>query len=270
MKRAAVLGHPISHSLSPKLHGYWLKKYQIDGLYEAIDTPPEILSERLSQLMSEGYKGVNLTVPLKELAMPLMDELTETACQIGAVNTVTFHQGKFCGDNTDAYGFIANLEQHVSNISNYLNHAVIIGAGGAARAVIAGLLVRGVKRITLTNRTLNKAEKLAEMSSVIEVVEWEKRNEYLSDATLLINTTSLGMDKQPPLSLSIETLPPNALVTDIVYHPLQTDLLKESIKRDNNIVTGIGMLIHQAVPAFKAFYGQKVELDEQLTKILLS
>ncbi len=269
MKRAAVLGHPISHSLSPKLHGYWLEKYKIAGSYEAIDTPPKILGERLFQLKEEGFSGVNLTVPLKEAVLPLLDELSITAKEIGAVNTVTFKDGKMIGDNTDAYGFIQNLQNEAENLTPYLNHAFVIGAGGAAKAVISGLISVGVKKITVVNRTLEKAKIIAKMSENIEVLEWEKRNESLSSVSLLVNSTSLGMKGQPALPLSLESLAVNALVTDIVYNPLHTELLKLAKQRGNYIVDGLGMLIHQAVPAFESFYGIKPELDNELKDGLL-
>lgn len=268
--RAAILGHPISHSLSPKLHGYWLRKYHIIGSYEAIDTAVEELSKRLSQLKEEGYSGVNLTVPLKEKVIPYLDEISETAKQIGAVNRVTFQNGKLYGDNTDAYGFIENLKSEIGNLAPYLNHAVIIGAGGASRAVIAALITAGVDKISLTNRTMEKAHHLAKMSPAIKVIEWEKRHESLSDASLVVNTTSLGMKNQPALALNLELLPVNALVTDIVYSPLHTELLKQAKARGNKTVDGLGMLIHQAVPAFESFYGIKPEVDEEIRAELLN
>ncbi len=270
MKRAAVLGYPISHSLSPKLHGYWLKKYGIEGDYEAIKTSPEFLGERISKLKEEGYTGVNLTVPLKEQVTPYLDQISAKAKLIGAVNTVTFKDEKIHGDNTDAYGFIENLREGVENLSPYLNHAIILGAGGAARAVIAGLLAEGVTQITLLNRTRSKAEALAEMHPSIQVEDWKNSSESLSAASLLINTTSLGMKNQPELELNLESLPVNALVTDIVYNPLHTMLLKQAAERGNPTVDGLGMLIHQAVPAFEAFFGIKPEADKTIRDGLIT
>jgi len=269
MKRAAVLGHPIGHSLSPRLHGYWLKKYGIEGEYSAIDTPPEKLADTLSQLNSEGYAGVNLTVPLKETVLPLLDEITPLAAQIGAANTVTFHAGKMRGDNTDAYGFIENLRS-VGDLTPYLTHCVVLGAGGAARAVVAGLLGAGAARITLINRDRKKAESLAAGRAAIQVEDWEKRDQAIENATLLVNATSLGMKGQPELPLDLKWLPVNALVTDIVYNPLQTMLLKQAAARGNQTVDGLGMLIHQAVPAFKAFFATQPETDTQLRHELIT
>lgn len=270
MKKAAVLGYPISHSLSPKLHGYWLNKHKINGTYEAIETSADELDYRLNQLKGEGYSGVNLTVPLKEKVIPLLDNISDTAKAIGAVNCVSFCDGNIIGDNTDAYGFIENLRSSVDGLDSYLGHAVIIGAGGAARAVIAGLIEEGVKKITLTNRTFEKADNLSKMHKSIEVIPWEKRSDCLSDANLLVNTTSLGMKNQPELLLNLNLLPVNALVTDIVYNPLHTKLLEQANLRGNNIVDGLGMLIHQAVPAFERFYGIKVKADEELRNGLLA
>ena len=270
MKKAAVLGYPISHSLSPKLHGYWLEKCQIKGSYEAIETKPEKLDETLSRLVKAGYSGVNLTVPLKEAVMPLLDEISPEARKIGAANTVIFSDGKMRGHNTDAYGFIENLKAGIEGeLSDYLDQVVILGAGGAARAVIVGLLDEGAKKITLLNRTRKKAEMLAKIDTRIQVKDWEKRTESLSDASLLVNTTSLGMQKMPVLDISLSALPVNALVTDIVYHPLITPLLEQANQRGNLTVDGLGMLIHQAVPAFEMFFDQKPKIDERIRDELL-
>jgi shikimate dehydrogenase len=268
MKRAAVLGHPIEHSLSPKLHGYWLKKYSIEGSYEAIDTPPEALEERLKELSDKGYSGVNLTVPLKETVIPLLSSSSQTAQMIGAVNTLTFTPQGYHGDNTDAYGFIQNLKSSV-NLYDYKNHAIIIGAGGAAKAIIAGLLQEGFPQLTLINRTRARAEALQAMSEKIRVIDWQDREEIISEASLLVNTTSLGMKNQPELELSLSALPQTALVTDIVYNPLQTYLLQQASDRGNLIVQGLGMLIHQAVPAFEAFFGREPQPDPALEEALL-
>lgn len=270
MKKAAVLGSPISHSFSPRLHHYWLEKHQLEGNYEAIDTPKHMLAERLAMLKEAGYKGVNLTLPLKQAVIPLLDNLSETAQKIGAVNLVTFKQGEMNGDNTDAYGFIQNVKSHPSWSDKSLTHAVILGAGGASRAVIAGLQHAGAKQISLLNRTHEKAKQLTEEFSVVTALPWEKRSEALSEASLLANCTSLGMMGENPLDLSIDKLPVNALVTDIVYNPLETILLRKAKERGNPVVDGLGMLIHQAVPAFEAFYGIKVEADEKLRHGLIT
>lgn len=268
MKKAAVLGHPISHSLSPKLHNYWLKKYNINGEYIAIDTPAEILAQRLTQLIGAGYSGVNLTIPLKEQVLPLLDEISDQAKQIGAVNTVIFSQGKIIGKNTDAYGFIENLREDIGNISQYVKHPVVLGAGGAARAVISGLLAEGAEQIILLNRTRETAEIISKMHPAIKVEDWDKRSNILEDASLLVNTTSLGMKNQPDLDISLKYLPVNTLVTDIVYNPLKTKLLEQAEVRGNKVVDGLGMLIHQAAPAFEEFFGQKPEVDEEIRGIL--
>ena len=260
--RAAVLGHPIAHSLSPRLHGYWLQQLGINGQYEAIDTPPQDLADRLTQLQQAGYRGVNLTVPLKEAVLPLLSHLSPQAQRMGAVNTITFHANGLRGENTDAYGFIANVQHEVESLKPYLSHAVVLGAGGAARAVLCGLLDAGVQRITLSNRTRHKAEALQALDAAsIQIIDWEQREAALCDASLLVNTTALGMQGKAALELSLDALPVSALVTDIVYAPLHTPLLQQAQARGNRIVTGLGMLVHQAVPAFEAFFGQRPVVD---------
>lgn len=269
MMRAAVLGHPISHSLSPLLHGHWLQHYGISGKYEAIDTPPELLAERLSQLNEKGYQGVNLTVPLKQQVLPLLDTISPLAERIGAVNTLTFKDGQLHGENTDAFGFVENLHQAVENLAPFLHQAVVLGAGGASRAVVAGLLQAGAESILLLNRSRDKADALAQMDERIHTAEWANRNEALQGATLLVNTTSLGMQGQPALEIDLSALPQSALVTDIVYQPLITPLLQAAKQRGNPIVDGLGMLIYQAVPAFEQFFGTRPEVTSALRETLL-
>ena len=276
-KRAAVLGFPIHHSLSPRLHGYWLQHYGINGLYEAIETPPEALRSALQQLAAtDGFQGCNLTVPLKERVLPLLDHIDPLAAAIGAANTITYHNQQWHGTNTDAYGFIENLRQHVPTVSPYLSRCVVLGAGGAGRAVIAGLLQEGAQHITLLNRSTERAETVAHAmqqaalgSAVFDIGNWDNRQDYLSGATLLVNTTSLGMTGQPPLELALDTLPVNALVTDIVYSPLITPLLAHAQARGNKVVDGLGMLLHQAQPAFEAFYGTYPAVTPALRELVI-
>jgi shikimate dehydrogenase len=286
--KAAVLGHPISHSLSPRLHGYWLQEKEINGRYEAIDTPPERLAATLQQLAAQGYAGVNLTVPLKEAVLPLLDEVDETARAIGAANLVIFTHGRMRGYNTDAYGFVENLRQALAlqskKLEDYTRHAVLLGAGGAARAVMAGLIEAGVKRVTLSNRSRSKAERLAEdfqkfasshapaqgdSSLNIQVMDWQKREQALEDASLLVNSTALGMQGKPPLQIELAGLPGDALVTDIVYQPLQTQLLQQASARGNLTVDGLGMLLYQAQPAFEKFFGPLPQVTQALRDAIL-
>lgn len=270
-KIAGVIGHPISHSLSPKLHGFWLDRYQIDGTYIPLAVVPSDLKDVIVSLPKMGLRGVNITVPHKEAVMEWMDEIEDVAIRIGAVNTIVIKEGKLIGTNTDAYGFIRNIlaSQPVSWKID-AGKAVVIGAGGAARAVIAGLQDASVSEIILTNRTRSKAEELAaHLGGNITVIDWKAREAALENANLLVNTTSLGMIGQPPLVLDISALPTSALVTDIVYKPLETALLKAARERGNKTVDGLGMLLHQAVRGFEAWFGVKPEVTQELRQFVL-
>ena len=227
MKHAAVFGYPVKHSLSPRLHGYWLRQYGIDGVYDALEVTPEQLQPTLLSLKEKRFCGVNLTVPHKEAAFAYMDHVEDVAQRIGAVNTVVVQQdGTLLGRNTDAYGFIENLKAHTDNLTPYLKKVVVLGAGGAARAVCVALLDAGAEEIIILNRTRKKAEILRqEFGNLFQTGDWEERNTLLSGATLLANTTSLGMQGMPPLELSLEKLPSQTLVTDIVYTPSVTPSL---------------------------------------------
>jgi shikimate dehydrogenase len=268
LRRAAVLGYPISHSLSPVLHGYWLQHYHLAGSYEAIETKPEDLAIRLKTLQDAGYAGVNLTVPLKETVLPLLDEITPLAAQMGAVNTVVFKDGKTIGYNTDAEGFARNIAP--MNFSA-LQKAIVLGAGGAARAVIAALVAEGAQHIIILNRSMEKAEALSALHpQICQVQPWEARDAALAEADLLVNTTSLGMKNQPELVINLAALPRTALVTDIVYNPLHTALLQAAAQRGNPTVDGLGMLLYQAVPAFEHFFGIRPEVTEELRRYIYS
>lgn len=269
-KKAAVLGYPVHHSRSPRLHGYWLKYYNIAGSYEAIEVAPENLATTLKSLPEKGFTGCNLTLPHKEAALAIMDEIDATARMIGAVNTVVVRGGKLCGSNSDVYGFIQNLKQH-ARLSDYAHKAVILGAGGAARAVLYALLQEGFGDITITNRTQARAQDLAAhfADNRIRVVGWERRDASLEVAGLLVNTTSLGLSGQPPLELSLAALPTKALVTDIIYSPLITPLLQRASERGNKVVDGLGMLLHQAVPGFEAWFGLRPEVTPELRAVVL-
>jgi shikimate dehydrogenase len=276
MKKAAVLGFPIHHSLSPKLHGYWLKKYGIEGSYEAIEVRPGTLGVTFSRLIQEGYVGWNITIPHKEEALHLMHTIDETAKQIGAVNTVVVDkEGKLKGYNTDAFGFIQNLKhQHTGALANKI--VMVLGAGGAARAVISGLLMQkendqSVKAILVTNRSSEKAEQLvAYFGKKLTFIPWNEKEKVLNQVDILVNTTSLGMQGSPELEINLTTLPITSLVTDIVYKPLSTTLLKRATERGNPIADGIGMLLWQAVPGFEHWFGHKPEVTDELKKYMLS
>ncbi|PCI33103.1 MAG: shikimate dehydrogenase [Alphaproteobacteria bacterium] len=264
--KTGVVGWPISHSLSPRLHGFWLKKYGISGDYQAYAVQPEDLGEFLKKMPEQGISGLNLTVPHKEIVFPFLDDVDETARRIGAVNVVSLRDGRLHGTNTDGYGFLTNLKDNAPAWSAASGPVVVIGAGGAARAAIVSLLDEGVSEIRLINRTRTRADQLAEVfdDPRLVVCDWEKRSANLSGAALLVNTTILGMKGQPPLDIDLMALPPSAVVYDIVYNPLETDLLQAARARGNPVVDGLGMLLYQAAPAFEAWFGQRPEVDKIL------
>jgi shikimate dehydrogenase len=263
MLKAGVIGCPTNHSLSPKLHQYWLQKYQIDGEYLPYHVEPDELRAFLTSLPDKAIQGVNITVPHKEATLDIMDEVDEIAQTIGAVNTVIVKEGKLFGTNTDAYGFITNLNQQ----SWQRNKAMVLGAGGAAKAVCYALFEAGVDEIYLTNRTLEKAEKIADSYDNVKPIAWDKKETYLEKMDVLVNTTTLGMKGE--LSIDIASISADVLVTDIVYTPLYTPLLKTAKEQGNSIVTGIGMLLHQAVPGFEAWFEKQPDVTPELETYML-
>lgn len=268
--KACVIGHPVAHSKSPLIHRHWIESYGLSGTYEAVDVSPESLESGIRDLVRKGYAGFNVTIPHKQAVMALCDRLDETARAVGAVNTVVIEQdGSLSGKNTDVFGFVENVRQSVPSVNFRKGPALVLGAGGAARAIVHGLLREGVPEVRLVNRTLSKAEDLALDFPVrvpIRVIDWEHRASALEDLSLLVNATSLGMTGQPPLDLPLEGLPKTCLVSDIVYAPLMTDLLTQASGHGNPVVTGIGMLLHQARPAFETWFGVLPDVTEELVK----
>lgn len=273
MKLAGVIGFPISHSRSPALHGYWLKHYKIDGAYVPLAIAPDDLKQTLEALPKMGFAGVNLTIPHKETAFAICSALgvvDDIAQKVGAVNALVFAQGKIIkATNTDGYGFIANLKDGAPDWQPETSRALVLGAGGAARGIIAALLDAGVASIEIINRTRAKAEILAALFDNVTVGDFDKPAKSLANTNLLINTTSLGMRGEPPLTLPLHDLPKDALVTDIVYNPLHTDLLKSAATRGNMVVDGLGMLLHQAAPAFTHWFGITPEVTQGLRTCVL-
>jgi len=269
--KAGVVGWPIGHSLSPRLHGYWLQEYKIKGSYEAIAVEPEMLSEAIVNLNREGFAGVNVTVPHKEAVLACLDDITDQAKRIGAVNTIVVDdKGRLIGSNTDGFGFIENLKHSHTGFTASNGPAVVLGAGGAARAIVAALIDAGAPGVSLINRTRARAEKIAEdLTGPIRVVDWARRDAALEGASLLVNTTTLGMAGKAPLDLSLEALPKAALVNDIVYAPLETPLLKAARARGNPSVDGLGMLLHQGRPGFAAWFGVDPAVTEGLRRYVL-
>lgn len=269
---AGVIGWPVAHSLSPCLHGYWLKKYGIDGAYVPLAVHPVDIEVAIRSLPKLGLRGANVTVPHKERALRVVDRLSEDARRIGAVNTVIVADGCTLGDNTDAYGFMASLRAGCPSWSASAGPAVVIGAGGAARAVCVALLDTGVAELRLVNRTTTRAETLAAHlgASSTRIFAWTDSHLALSDAALLVNATTLGMVGYPPLPLDLPPLPSAAVIIDIVYRPLSTPLLSAAAARGHITIDGLGMLLHQARPGFKAWFGVEAEVDDALRDHVLA
>ncbi|PBC07107.1 shikimate dehydrogenase [Mesorhizobium sp. WSM3859] len=269
-KRAFVTGHPIAHSRSPKIHGHWLTKYGIDGSYQTIDVAPADFAAFLKSLGEDGYRGGNVTIPHKEAAFAGVARRDRAADEIGAVNTLWFEDGVLWGGNTDGYGFAANLDQYAPGWAAN-GPTVVLGAGGASRAVIHALKERGIKDIRIVNRTLARAEELSRhFGAGVSAHAAAAVGELLADAGLLINATALGMHGDATLSADPAGLPDRAIVTDIVYVPLETPLLAAARARGLKTVDGLGMLLHQAVPGFERWFGRKPEVTPELRRMIVA
>jgi len=261
---AGVIGHPIGHSRSPALHGHWLRRYGIRGHYVPMDVAPADLKETLNLLPRIGFVGLNVTIPHKEAVLQLADVVSDRAALIGAANTLIFRKdGRIHADNTDGAGFIANLRQNAPDWNPAAGPAAVFGAGGAARAVVAALIEVGVPEIRITNRTRPRAEALrADFGAKVVVEDWVQAANMLEGAATVVNTTSLGMAGKADFRVPLDGLEPAALVTDLVYNPLQTDFLQAAAGRGCRTVDGLGMLLHQAAPGFERWFGQRPEVDE--------
>lgn len=264
---AGVIGCPVSHSLSPRLHGYWLREHGIEGAYLPLKVSSRDLEAALRGLPFLGFSGVNITVPHKERALQLCDEVDGAAEGVGAVNMVTVTKsGRLVGSNTDGVGFLTNLDQEGGGHATE-GRAVVLGAGGAARAVVSALIERGVAEVLVCNRTYSRSEALADAFGVRCIpTHWEEREAKLEFASLLVNTTSLGMKGKPSLKLKLDALPKDAVVSDIVYSPLETRLLAVARARGNKVVDGLGMLLHQGRPAFGCWFGLTPEVTGDLRR----
>lgn len=268
---AGVIGWPIGHSRSPRLHGHWLRRYGIEGYYIPIGLAPEDFLAGLRALPGLGFRGVNVTIPHKEAALAAADEVTERAARVGAANTLTFRaDGSIHADNTDGYGFIENLRQGAPGWSAGQGPALVLGAGGASRAVIAALLDAGAPEVRLANRTRARAEQLAgHLGGPVTIVDWDQASEAVEGAATIVNTSALGMVGQPPLDVSLDAAPPGALVNDIVYEPLITPILAAAAGRGLRAVDGLGMLLHQGVPGFERWFGKTPLVDADLRAAVL-
>lgn len=269
---AGVLGWPVAHSRSPALHGHWLARYGIAGHYVPIGVPPDRLEAGLAGLEALGFLGINVTLPHKEAALARATSVSDIARRIGAANTLTFLEGGgFHADNTDASGFRDNIRQAVPDWTPQAGAALVLGAGGAARAVVAALLDAGVTDLRIANRTRARAEVLNHhFGGALAVTDWSDIAEAVDGAATLVNTTSLGMSGQPPLELALDAAPPDIVVNDIVYQPLETPLLRDARARGLRSVDGLGMLLHQAAPGFERWFGRRPEIDDALRAAVLA
>jgi shikimate dehydrogenase len=260
---AAVVGSPVAHSLSPRLHGYWLQRYGLPGYYIPIDVAQGDLRAMLSLLPRLGFVGLNVTIPHKETVLGLADIVTDRAALIGAANTLIFRKdGKIHADNTDVTGFLASLRQSAPGWNAADGPAAVFGAGGAARAVVAALIEAGAPEVRVANRTRNRAEALrADLGARVTVFDWVQAGDMLEGATTVVNTTALGMEGKPELRVPLDALSRDALVTDLVYRPLVTPFLRTAAAMGCRTVDGLGMLLHQAVPGFERWFGRRPEVD---------
>lgn len=268
--RAAILGYPVSHSLSPVMHGYWLKNYGIDGHYGTMAVTPDALKGALTTLLERGYAGCNLTMPHKEAALALMDVHDESCLMSGAVNTVVMRDGQLHGYNSDGFGFLESLNAQVPDWSG--SRVVIVGTGGAARGIIASLRAAGAAHFVLVNRTRAKAERVVKQFQMrsVDVVDWPERAAALDGASLVVNCSSLGMTGEDPFDLDISRLPDHATVADIVYRPLETPLLAAARKRGLKTAEGLSMLMHQGRLGFEHWFGFDPAVTPELTQVLVA
>ena len=269
---AGVIGSPIAHSRSPKLFAHWLRTYGVRGHYIPMDIAPNDVAETLRMLPKLGFVGLNVTIPYKEVVLGLADLITDRATLIGAANTLIFRpDGKIHADNTDGYGFIENLRAGAPDWDPKAGPAVVMGAGGAARAVVSSLADAGVAEILLTNRTRIRAEKLKEdFGQRVQVVDWVQAGNIVDGAGLVVNTTSLGMVGKPEMRVPLDGLRPGTVVTDLVYAPLKTRLLQAAEAAGCTTVDGLGMLLHQAVPGFERWFGPRPQVDAETRAAVLT
>jgi shikimate dehydrogenase len=267
--RACIIGHPVAHSRSPLLHGHWLATLRIGGVYERRDVAPEALGDFVRNLRAHGFVGCNVTIPHKEAVLDLVDEVTPRARAIGAANTLWYEDDVLWADNTDVIGWLADLDDQAPGWDVAPDTALVLGAGGAARAILYGLRERDFRKILITNRSPERAVLLADwLGDVAHVLPWEERHAAVSQAGLIVNTTALGMAHQPPLELEMAGLSRDAVVSDIVYIPLETQLLRDAQARGARIVNGLGMLLHQAAPGFEKWFGCKPAVTPALRRLV--
>ena len=267
---AGLVGWPVAHSRSPTIHNYWLDHYKIPGRYVLLPVPPEKLSIALPGLAALGFRGCNVTTPHKQAVMPMLDRVDELARRIDAVNTIVVEKdGTLTGFNNDGNGFVQSLRDAKADWRPDAGPIVVLGAGGAARAVVASLAAQGAREIRLVNRTFERAQGIAkEYGPPVTAFPWEKRNDALADVALLANATNQGMAGKPALDISLDRLPPHALVGDLIYIPPETPLLAAARARGNMTVNGLGLLLNQARPAFQAWYGVLPDITPGLLRAI--
>ena len=268
---AAVIGHPVNHSRSPRMHNFWLAHFGLEGYYIPLDIDPKKFEKSIRNLPELGLVGANITIPYKEKVLKIADKISDRAALVGAANTLTFlPNGGIYADNTDGYGFLQNIKSKYKDWSAREGISVVFGAGGASRAILAALIEDGASDIILANRTRSRADQLrSDFGAKIKVVEWMKIQNYLSEASTIINTTSLGMVGKTDLPIPLSALKKNTLVTDIVYTPIETHLLATAAKMGCRTVDGLGMLIHQAIPGFERWFGIKPGDSQALRELLI-
>jgi shikimate dehydrogenase len=262
---AGIIGWPVGHSRSPRLHGYWLEKHRIDGAYIPLPIAPEHFDATVRGLLHAGFAGANVTIPHKLAAFAVCDTVDESARRAGAVNTLTFRDGKITGANTDGWGFLANLRAH--GVDPKAGPALLLGAGGAARAIASALLAEGT-RVTIANRTAANAERFVRDLPGPTIVPWEQRDAAVADHALVVNTTALGMEHKDPLRLDLSRAAPSTAIADIVYVPLETPLLHDAKARGLTQVEGLGMLLYQGIPGFRGWFGVEPEVDDDLRRFV--
>ena len=270
MKHACVIGWPVEHSRSPLLHGYWLKKYGIDGTYTKRAVAAEAVADFLQSLRANGYVGCNVTVPHKAAAFSAADEREDSAKAVSAANTLWLSDGKLVAANTDTYGYMTNLSQQAPGWYRRDAPVSILGAGGAARAIVFGFLDAGVSEIRVFNRTRARAETLAQQfGSCVKVFDWSEREAGSRDSAVLVNTTTIGMNGVGTLDFDLAGFDPECVVSDIVYVPLETELLRKARSQGLRIVDGVGMLLHQGVPGFEKWFGVRPEVTDELRNLIV-
>lgn len=269
---AGVVGSPVSHSLSPKLHGHWLRRYGIEGYYIPMDVAPADLPEAIRTMSKLGFAGANVTIPHKEAVLELADMVTDRAAVIGAANTLVFREdGRIHADNTDGHGFVENLRRNAPEWDPSAGPAAVVGAGGATRAVLASLIELGAREIRLANRTRARAEALADaFGPKVKVFSWIRAGDMLEGVALMVNASSLGMVGKADYRVPLDALPSRAVVCDLVYVPLRTSLLERAEEIGCATVDGLGMLLHQAAPGFERWFGVRPEVDDELRQAVLA